>query len=360
MADAAYVESAVEAAPKDYTIAASQELLVKAVRAVLDGTNAGGPYLPAVQLLAPSGAVMWAAVPPQPVAAGASADVSWFPGGGVEEASAASVAGNVGGDLAGSLPNPSVVAVEAAGPTRLVLGTIPDGDVLQRSGSTIVGTPGVAGVSSLDGITGAVTLVAGTNITLTDNVPAPGEITIAAAGGGGSAGLVKLFEQTLVANAASIDTGAGGIPAGHGDLVVFITARTNRAAVLDSTLLLVNNDTAADYDNELLTASGSGLTAVATNAINSLTNTNIGTVPGNNATAGIVGMLHVVIPAYDKTTFNKAAFITNANPLDTSGAQADIFAAQWRSTAAVSRLSVAPGIGTLLLAGSRMVVYGTQ
>lgn len=91
MADAAYVDEAVKSAPKDYTLASSQELLVKAVRAVIDGTGATGDYLPAVQLIAPSGAVMFTAVPSEPVAAGASADVSWFPGGGVEGASAPDV-----------------------------------------------------------------------------------------------------------------------------------------------------------------------------------------------------------------------------------------------------------------------------
>lgn len=42
-----------------------------------------------------------------------------------------------------------------------------------------------AGVTSLDGIAGAVTLVAGSGITITDNSPSPGDITIAASGGGG-------------------------------------------------------------------------------------------------------------------------------------------------------------------------------
>ena len=45
---------------------------------------------------------------------------------------------------------------------------------------------GGSGVSSVDGITGAITLVAGSNITLTDNSPSPGDITIAATGGGGA------------------------------------------------------------------------------------------------------------------------------------------------------------------------------
>lgn len=46
-----------------------------------------------------------------------------------------------------------------------------------------------SGVTSLDSISGAVTLNAGTNITITDNSPSAGHITIAASGGGG--GLAK-------------------------------------------------------------------------------------------------------------------------------------------------------------------------
>lgn len=48
-----------------------------------------------------------------------------------------------------------------------------------------VGSSGGGGVSSLDGITGAITLVAGSGVTITDNTPAAGDITIAATGGGG-------------------------------------------------------------------------------------------------------------------------------------------------------------------------------
>lgn len=173
-------------------------------------------------------------------------------------------------------------------------------------------------------------------------------------------GLVKLFESTLGANAASIDTGAGGIPSGHGDLIIFITGRTNRASSVDSALLLVNNDTAAHYDNEFVEGSGSSMSALNTNAISSFANTNIATFAGNSATAGIAGMLQIVIPAYDQTTFNKAGIVIASAPLDSSVATLTTFAAQWRSTAAISRFSVAPGIGTLLLAGSRMVIYGAQ
>lgn len=80
MADSSIVNPAVSSAPKDYTLPSTNELLLKAVRASVDGTGAGGAFLPALQLLDPAGNVMWTATTSSSVVAGGSADVSWFPG----------------------------------------------------------------------------------------------------------------------------------------------------------------------------------------------------------------------------------------------------------------------------------------
>ena len=48
------------------------------------------------------------------------------------------------------------------------------------------GSGGGSGVTSIDGITGAVTLKQGTNVTISDNTPSAGDIQIAASSGGGA------------------------------------------------------------------------------------------------------------------------------------------------------------------------------
>lgn len=80
MPDVPIVNRATAAAPKDYTLPQSQEILIKAVRAEFDGTGAAGPFLPALQLVSNNGDVMFTAVlTSASVAAGGSASVSWFP-----------------------------------------------------------------------------------------------------------------------------------------------------------------------------------------------------------------------------------------------------------------------------------------
>lgn len=80
MPDVAIVNTTNTPAPADYLVPGTQELQVKAVRAAIDGSGAAASFLPALQLLDPAGHVMWTAVDTSSsLAAGASADVSWFP-----------------------------------------------------------------------------------------------------------------------------------------------------------------------------------------------------------------------------------------------------------------------------------------
>lgn len=51
----------------------------------------------------------------------------------------------VGGQLAGSLPNPSVVGITVTGPTALAIGAVADGQVLQRVAATVVGATPIVG-----------------------------------------------------------------------------------------------------------------------------------------------------------------------------------------------------------------------
>lgn len=79
MADIAVRASSTASVPRDYSIPGAQELLPKSVKADMDGTGAGSAWFPCLQVLDPGGNVMFSAVASSSLAAGVSADVSWFP-----------------------------------------------------------------------------------------------------------------------------------------------------------------------------------------------------------------------------------------------------------------------------------------
>jgi hypothetical protein len=68
-----------EAAPADYIIPPGAELLLKGVYARFNGTGAGSPYLPLVRIISDADSTVIEAVADTTIAAGASADASWFP-----------------------------------------------------------------------------------------------------------------------------------------------------------------------------------------------------------------------------------------------------------------------------------------
>src|SRR5215475_3847449 len=68
--------------PLDYVVPNSGELIPLMVRATVDGSSAAVAFYAVVQVIAPSGRVMGTAITSS-IAAGASADVTWFPGGGI-------------------------------------------------------------------------------------------------------------------------------------------------------------------------------------------------------------------------------------------------------------------------------------
>ena len=86
MPDQSILDTSVHTAPKGYQVTGAQQILIKSVTASFDGTGAGGSWVPALQILDPSGFVTGTYVCGTTKAAGESADVSWFPWGGVSQA----------------------------------------------------------------------------------------------------------------------------------------------------------------------------------------------------------------------------------------------------------------------------------
>lgn len=192
-------------------------------------------------------------------------------------------------------------------------------------------------------------------------VGADGRVTnassVAISGSAGAGGLIQLYDSGyLGADAASIDTGAGGIASGHVCLVIVAYLRSTAANSNDNVTLIFNNDTAAHYNFGRTTAQ-SGSVAGSVNVAQS--NGLLGLCPGANMTAGYFGSIYGTAPAYDGTSnFKVCHALGDALDDNASRAAWSDWVTTYNQTTAISRLKIATSAN--VKAGSRLLIYGVQ
>lgn len=163
-----------------------------------------------------------------------------------------------------------------------------------------------------------------------------------------------LFDKTLSAQAASIGTGANGIPAGYNSLILVFVARTTQGGTLGGLDLSFNGDTnGGHYVSRRL--SGDGTTPTSSQPIGNGIRFD---VPATTAGANYAGVYTVWVPSYTGTTFNKTFHSTVS--IETGGTNSFIEAqgGAFISTAAITQATLTPQAGNLV-AGVRLSVYGT-
>lgn len=182
--------------------------------------------------------------------------------------------------------------------------------------------------------------------------------SVAISGSSGAGGLVTLFDSTLAAPAAVIDTGAGGVAAGHGHLLIFIVARSATASFLDSLRMKFNNDATNIYDF-LWTRNNGG--TIASLSVFADAAVSVGQVPGASAAANIAGPVDVRIPSYDQTTFYKVGNF-QSGPAEATLANSNAVSGsfEYKSTTAISRIEIHLNSGANFATGTRLMVCGTQ
>ncbi len=207
-----------------------------------------------------------------------------------------------------------------------------------------------AGVASLDGITGPVSLVAGSGITITDNSPSAGNISIAASSGGG--GLTLISEVKVSTATPSITF--SNIPQTYRHLLLVSLATVSDALTRQDIGLRLNGDTGGDYDRVWLGSLGSGNTVADNKFAYMWTN-------GASASPNTPTTSELWIYYYTNTTWWKIMkSTTNGFSItgNSSNYDVQIFSAQWRSTAAVTSLTLFDtGTGNINV-GSVFDLYG--
>jgi hypothetical protein len=227
------------------------------------------------------------------------------------------------------------------------------GEVIAANPAGATGSAGPAGATGATGPAGGAGAAGATGPAGATGAGATGATgPTGLAGATGAAGSTVIFDSTLAAAAASIDTGAGGIPSGFRVLEVFMTLRTADANELSVAQITVNADTGAHYDAQVVIGNS---TTVSGGFAGLAANWGI-EVPGSTDEAGAVAVVRLTIPDYDNTTFHKQGEMVAGAPDPTAANnRVRLASLRWKSTAAITRLTVTGALGNLV-AGSRLTI----
>lgn len=167
-------------------------------------------------------------------------------------------------------------------------------------------------------------------------------------------GLAQIADSTVSGTAASIDFTS--IPATYGHLLAVGMARGDNASAQNLSMRF-NNDSAANYDIQLI--SGNATTAAALESI-AATSLRAGGVTGTGSTAGLFSSFFTFIPQYAGATADKEcvgiSLLKTAN--SSTNLTLSVLSGGWRTTAtAINRVTFFPAAGNFVT-GSRITLYG--
>lgn len=174
-------------------------------------------------------------------------------------------------------------------------------------------------------------------------------------GGSSSAGaLTQIYDNVASGAIASWDV--TGIPGTYTHLQVRLHLRGDAAGNAVNGQMRINGDASAIYDNEYV--HGANATPTAGNLM-AQTSFFIGFVVAASAAANYAGGIVIDLNNYANATLTKH-FVANGVTIPTTAA-ADAgrtsSGGMWRSTAAITQLTVFPASGNFV-AGSRITIYG--
>lgn len=195
----------------------------------------------------------------------------------------------------------------------------------------------------------AVTLIKVPNGKLVDN--GVGDVSLRFGG-------LTLIEEHVVPAGGEASWTSAAIAAGYNDLQVFVEGRCEGAVVSDDVSLRFNSDSGANYDYQAAVFNNATFysrAAAATSAV-------FGWLTGASGGANNASRSKVTIYSYDRTFFFKG--FTSECGLVQGGAAGDIWSrinsGQWRSTAAITTITIFALGGSDLAEGTTIRIYGVK
>ncbi len=172
-------------------------------------------------------------------------------------------------------------------------------------------------------------------------------------------GQSQVIDETELTDAAA-SIAFSSIPAGFRRLILIVEARTDRADEADGVLVQFNSDTGSNYDYIRFYASSA--TAATVSAARAATSIVIAHAEAANSRASNYAPSEVVIYNYAETDREKWISSGITGRMGDVSADADLVAGwqrgRWRSTAAITSITILPQVGPNFVAGTKATLYG--
>lgn len=170
-----------------------------------------------------------------------------------------------------------------------------------------------------------------------------------------TSGISRLYDSgALGADAATIDTGAGGVATSAKHLLIMFSGRTAQAVVLGNTNFVLNGETGSQFDRFSVSGNSSTVTRGSSYGATSFSVT----TPGDSSDSSVFGGALMLIPDYTSSIKHVVLVLSGyiGTALD-ANAIVQATAARYRISAAITRVA-ASGVSGNLRAGSRLTIYG--
>ena len=165
----------------------------------------------------------------------------------------------------------------------------------------------------------------------------------------------KKIASVTVTGATAANIEFTSIPSTYTDLVVKLSARTNRASVNSDIYVQFNNNTSAIYSFRRLY--GDGTSATSDSLSNNASGGFVGVATGANATASTFGNTEFYIPNYAGST-NKSFSGDGANENNATANLMEIVASLWANTSAITSIKILDYNGSSFVTNSTATLYG--
>jgi len=170
------------------------------------------------------------------------------------------------------------------------------------------------------------------------------------------AGNGQVLIQKIVLTGATGTVTFSNIPQVFNNLRVICTGRTTAAATVQSWGLRFNGDSGNNYDLQEIVVSNTTASGALTNTTNSI---RIGILPGANGVANYSGQTTIDVQNYTNTSFFKTASSVSNSLSSTAGdCYTKVSSGSWKSTVAISSLTIYPWDGGNFVAGTISNLYG--